>query len=217
MEHITRSAPSSGADKKPLKAREGDAVYIWRDLLDEVVARALCVVQDNADREPAVEETIMGPDGMEKIAQVVGYGAVKYADLCQNRLSDYVFSWDKMLTIDGNSATYMQYAYSRNRAIFREGHVDPRSLRQHPPPVILDHPMERALAAQLTRLEESLTASATGYHPHDICAYLWDLCKAYSGFYRDCQVLKAETPELRQSRLLLCDLTLKQAPSTFRA
>jgi arginyl-tRNA synthetase len=207
LEHISFGSVL-GADKKPLKAREGEAVYL-EDLLDEATARALKVVQENADKEPtaALEETVMGEGGQEKIAQVVGYGAVKYADLCQNRASDYVFSWDKMLTIDGNSATYMQYAYARNRAIFRKGHVDPRSLRQHPPPVILHHAMERALAAQLIRLEEILTAAADDYHPHVIGAFLWDLCKAYSGFNHDCQVLKAETPALRQSRLLLCDLT----------
>jgi arginyl-tRNA synthetase len=151
----------------------------------------------------------MGPDGMQKIAKVVGYGAVKYADLCQNRTSDYVFSWDKMMAIDGNSATYMQYAYARNRAIFRKGHVDPRSLRQNPPPVILDHPMERALAAQLIRLDEVLVAAAADYHPHLICTYLWDVGKAYSRFNHECIVLEAGTPELRQSRLLLCDLTAR--------
>jgi arginyl-tRNA synthetase len=207
LEHVSFGSVL-GADKKPLKAREGDAVYL-DDLLNEATARALKVVLENIDQEPTLEETIMGPDGMQKIAQVVGYGAVKYADLCQNRASDYVFSWEKMLTIDGNSATYMQYAYARNRAIFRKGQVDPRSLRPNPPTVILDHPMERALAAQLTRLEEILTAAAADYHPHLICAFLWDLCKTYSGFNHDCPVLKAETPALRQSRLLLCDLTAR--------
>ena len=166
-------------------------------------------MQENAEHEGGVglEETTFGEDALEKIAQVVGYGAVKYADLCQNRTTDYIFSWDKMLSKDGNSATYMQYAYARNRAILRKGQVDSRSLQKKPPKVILDHPTERTLAVQLIRLEETLTVAAAEYQPHIICALLWDICKAYSSFNHDCQVLKAETAELRLSRLLLCDLT----------
>jgi arginyl-tRNA synthetase len=209
LEHISFGSVL-GADKKPLKAREGDAIYL-EDLLDESAARALQVVLENAQKEnpQALEETVAGHEEQQKIAQIVGYGAVKYADLCQNRASDYVFTWDKLLAIDGNSATYMQYAYARNRAIFREGQVDPRSVQKNPPPLILDHPLERALAAQMVRLGEMLDAAAADYHPHPICGFLWDLCKAYSSFYSACKVLKAETAELRQSRLLLCDLTAR--------
>ncbi len=207
LEHISFGS-IHGADKKPLKAREGEAVYL-EDLLDEAAARALKVVQENDEQEggAGLEDTTLAKDTLEEIAQVVGYGAVKYADLCQNRTTDYVFSWDKMLSTDGNSSTYMQYAYARNRAILRKGQVDPRSLHKNPPVVILDHPTERNLAVQLIRLEEALTAAAAEYQPHVICSLLWDICKAYSGFNHACNVLKAETPELRLSRLLLCDLT----------
>jgi arginyl-tRNA synthetase len=139
----------------------------------------------------------------------VGIGAVKYADLSQNRTSDYTFSLKKMLAMDGNTATYMQYAYVRNRGIFRKGNVEVDSLRRNPPPVILQAAEERALALKLLRFHDALTAAAAEYKPSILTGYLWDLAKTYSGFFQHCPVLKAETPELRQSRLLLCDLTAR--------
>jgi arginyl-tRNA synthetase len=114
-----------------------------------------------------------------------------------------------MLAMDGNTATYMQYAYARIRSIFRKGEEDPLLFRQQPPLPYLEQPQERALALQLLRLEEVLQAAAQEYKPHLITAYLWDLAKSYSGFYQNCPVLKADTPMLRQSRLLLCDLTAR--------
>jgi arginyl-tRNA synthetase len=148
------------------------------------------------------------------IAEVVGTGAVKYADLSQNRTTDYVFDIDKMTGTDGNTAAYMQYAYARCRSIFRKGEVDESRFRGNPPPVILDKPAERALALQLLRFPEVLEAAAMDYVPHTITSYLWDLAKSYSGFFENCPVLKAETPELQNSRLLLVDLVgrvIKQA------
>src|SRR5262249_21634721 len=141
------------------------------------------------------------------IAEAVGLGAVKYADLSQNRESDYVFDWDKMLAMDGNTATYMQYAYARIRSIFRKGEEARDRFRSDPPLPVLDHPAERTLALQLLPFEEALQNAAAEYRPNLITAYLWDLAKSYSGFYQNCPVLKAETPKLRDSRLLLCDLT----------
>jgi arginyl-tRNA synthetase len=114
-----------------------------------------------------------------------------------------------MLATEGNTATYMQYAYARNRNIFRKGEEDERPYRTDPPLPVLEQPPERALALQLLRFEEALDAAAAEYQPHLITAYLWDLAKSYSGFYQHCPVLKAETPELRRSRLLLCDLTAR--------
>ncbi len=114
-----------------------------------------------------------------------------------------------MMAMDGNTGTYMQYAYARNRSIFRKGGVDPAALRAQPPAMLLETPEERALASQLVRFEEALTAAAADYKPSFITGYLWDLAKTYSGFFQNCPVLKAETPELRQSRLLLCDLTAR--------
>jgi len=134
---------------------------------------------------------------------------VKYADLCQNRESNYKFSWSKMLAMNGNTATYMQYAYVRNRGIFRRASEDVTRFRTDPPPVVLETPPERALALQLLRLEERLTATAAEYQPTGITTYLWDLAKTYSGFFQTCPVLRAETLALRDSRLLLCDLTAR--------
>src|SRR5262249_7485237 len=139
----------------------------------------------------------------------VGVGAVKYADLSQNRSSDYVFNLEKMTSTKGNTATYMQYAYVRNRGIFRKGNVDPTTLRHSPVLPSLAMPEERHLALHLARFEGALTAGAAEYRPNLIPAYLWELSRAYSGFFQNCPVLKAQTPELRQSRLLLCDLTAR--------
>jgi arginyl-tRNA synthetase len=114
-----------------------------------------------------------------------------------------------MVNTEGNTATYMQYAYARNRSIFRKGGVDAVPLRTDPPSPSLALSNERALAIQLLRFEDALNAAAADYRPHVITTYLWDLSKAYSGFFQNCPVLKAETPELRNSRLLLCDLTAR--------
>ncbi|HTU21154.1 MAG TPA: arginine--tRNA ligase [Gemmataceae bacterium] len=199
-----------GSDRKPIKTREGGAVELCA-LLHEAIAHATHRYQETRRErlERGEEVPDLTPEELDQIYQAVGYGAVKYADLSQNRESDYIFSWDKMLSTEGNTATYMQYAYVRNRGIFRKGNVDVLSLRQNPPPVMLPTPEERALALQLLRFQDALTAAAAEYKPSLITAYLWDLAKTYSGFFQNCPVLKAETAELRQSRLLLCDLTAR--------
>jgi arginyl-tRNA synthetase len=191
-----------GPDRKPIKTREGEAVELGQ-LLDEAVRRGQEIyAQSEEFPELSVEER-------NAIAEAVGIGAVKYADLSQNRTSDYTFDWNKMLAMDGNTATYMQYAYVRNRGIFRMGKVAEERYRTNPPTPLLGHPAERALALQLVRFEDALTTAAEEYKPNLITAYLWDLAKSYSGFFQNCPVLKAETPELRDSRLLLCDLTAR--------
>ena len=199
-----------GADRRPIKTREGGAIELSQ-LLDEAVERGRAVYDQTRSERAARGEDVpdLSAEERQKIAEVVGLGAVKYADLSQNRTSDYVFNWDKMLAMDGNTATYMQYAYARVRSIFRKGGVAPEPFRSDPPPVILEKPAERALALQLLRFSESLEAAAAEYKPNLITAFLWDLAKAYSGFYDSCPVLKAETVELRQSRFLLCDLTAR--------
>ncbi|MBY0460346.1 MAG: arginine--tRNA ligase, partial [Gemmataceae bacterium] len=148
------------------------------------------------------------------IAEAIGVGAVKYADLCQSRTTDYVFDVEKMTATTGNTATYMQYAYARTRGILRDGGMDEAALRSAPPPVSLAEPQERALAFQLLRFPEAVEAAAADCAPHLITAYLWDTAKAFSIFYDKCHVLKAATPELKNSRLLLVDLVgrvIKQA------
>ena len=209
LEHVSFGAVLS-KDGKPLKTREGGVPEL-NELLDDAVRRAAQVYDAARARSDRAGEDApeLSQETLRTIDEVVGLGAVKYADLSQNRTSDYKFDPDKMMAMDGNTGTYMQYAYARNRSIFRKGDVDPVSLRHKPAAVILERPEERALALQLLRFEESLTFAAAEYKPSFVTAYLWDLAKTYSGFFQNCPVLKAETPELRQSRLLLCDLTAR--------
>lgn len=197
-----------GKDKKPYRTRDGGTVELSA-LLDEAADQGLRKYEaSHADRTAHGHEVPdLTPEVKQQIAEAVGYGAVKYADLSGNRTSDYVFDYDKMLATDGNTATYMQYAYARCRAIFRKGKVDDARFRINPPAVIVTHPAERTLCVQLLKFEEALTEAATKYEPHHVTAYLWDLAKAFSGFFEGCPVLTAPTPEQRDGRLLLVDLT----------
>jgi arginyl-tRNA synthetase len=204
LEHIHFGAVL-GKDRRPFKTRAGGVPEL-NDLLDEAVQRAAEVYAAAAERGEGEELT---PAQLCEIHEAVGYGAVKYADLSQNRTSDYIFDWDKMMAMDGNTATYMQYAYARNRSIFRKGDVDSAALRKDPPLPVLATDAERELALQLLRFPDALLAAAADYRPSQITGYLWDLCKSYSGFFQKCPVLRAETPELRRSRLLLCDVTAR--------
>jgi arginyl-tRNA synthetase len=189
-----------GADGKPIKTREGGAIELTT-LLDESIEQARKVVDENSP-ELSDEERMA-------VAKVVGIGAVKYADLCQNRSTDYVFSWEKMLAKTGNTATYMQYAYARIQSIFRKVDVTPESVRTAKPKVLLETPQERALALAVLRFPEALEAAVADYRPNLITSYLWDLANAFSSFFENCPVAKAETKELQQSRLYLCDVTAR--------
>jgi arginyl-tRNA synthetase len=197
-----------GADRKLFRTREGGTIELSA-LLDEAVERAgQAYGQSRQERRERGEEVPeLTPEERGTIEEAVGLGAVKYADLSQNRNSDYVFSWEKMLAMNGNTATYMQYAYARTRSILRKGEVDPEPLRRDPPLPTLAQPQERALGLKLLQLDEVLADAGALLQPHLTTAYLWELSKSFSGFFQECPVLKAETPELRQSRLLLCDLT----------
>lgn len=202
MEHVGFGT-IMGKDGKPYKTRDGDVVGL-ESLLNEAVAQARKVVDENS---PELSE-----DERKDVSEIVGLGAVKYADLSQNRMSDYVFDWDKMMAMDGNTATYLQYAFARNRSIFRKGEEDVEPFRESPPPVILgvvDPDYERELALKLLQFPEALAGASTEYKPNLLTDYLFSLAKSYSSFNANCPVLKAETPELRQSRLLLCDLTAR--------
>jgi arginyl-tRNA synthetase len=208
LRHIPFGSVLDRTTRKIIKTREGGALEL-NALLDEGVRQARAVYE--ANRKERLERGEDVPELSEaelaQIAEAVGLGAVKYADLSQNRTSDYVFDWKKMLAMDGNTATYMQYAYARVHGIFRKGNVSPASLRANPPEVLLREPHERALALQLLRLSEALDTATADYAPNAITSYLWDLAKTYSGFFQNCPVLKAESEALRASRLLLCDLT----------
>lgn len=207
-----------GKDGKPIKTREGGAVELTH-LLDRAIELGgnlfeLTYWQRKANGHEVPKWEEFTEDEKERIAAAVGIGAVKYADLSQSRTTDYKFDYAKMLATNGNTGTYMQYAYARCRAIFRKGEIDETRFASSPPSVRLDQPAERALAIQLLRFPEVIEAAAADYLPHLLTAYLWDLAKGFSTFFENCPVLKAETPELRDSRLLLVDLvarTIKQA------
>jgi len=209
LEHVSFGSVL-GEDRRPLKTRDGGVPELG-GLLDEAVVRARQVYETSRSESMATGDDVLDlNDGeLDAIAEAVGIGAVKYADLCQNRTTDYIFSWPKMLAMNGNTAAYMQYAYVRNRGIFRKADADVDMYRQTPPLVLLESEHERALALQILRFEETLHQAASDYQPSVLTAYLWDLAKTYSGFFQNCPVIKAPTPLLRESRLLLCDLTAR--------
>lgn len=198
-----------GEDRRPFKTRSGDTVGL-ESLLDEAVSKAREIVAANDDAKgddadnPAPE---LDEATRDSIANIVGIGGIKYADLHHNRESDYVFDWDKMLAKTGDTATYMQYAYARIQGIFRKGDVELESLRSSNFQIHLEEPTERALALKLTRFEEALQAVAVEYRPNFLTQYLFELAGDLTKFYGECPVLKAEVETVRQSRLKLIDLT----------
>jgi arginyl-tRNA synthetase len=206
-----------GKDGKPIKTREGGATELTQ-LIDRAIELGAHLFELTYWKRKGMGHEVPDyPDDatLHEIAEAVGVGAVKYADLSQNRTTDYTFDFDKMLATNGNTATYMQYAYARCRAIFRKGEVEEARFRAcPPPPVVISNPAERALALQLLCFSEAVENAAADYLPHFVTGYLWDLCKSYSIFFESCPVLKAEPPELKDSRLLLVDLVgrvIKQA------
>jgi arginyl-tRNA synthetase len=194
-----------GPDKRPYKTRSGDTVGL-ESLLDEAVARARQIVDANDDAKPQPE---LSPQERADIAEAVGIGAIKYADLHHNRESDYVFSWEKMLAMTGDTAPYMQYAYARVGGIFRRGNVDRASLPQSGGTIVLSQPAERALSLQLLRFAEAVSDVVDDARPNLLTQYLFDLANRFATFFEECPVLKAETDALRTSRLFLCDLTAR--------
>ncbi|EQB99711.1 arginine--tRNA ligase [Photorhabdus temperata] len=195
-----------GKDGKPFKTRAGGTVRLT-DLLDEAIERADKLIRE---KNPDMPE-----DELKKVVEAVGIGAVKYADLSKSRTTDYIFDWDNMLAFEGNTAPYMQYAYTRVASIFKRADIDESSLTL---PVILNEDREQALATRLLQFEETITTVAREGTPHVMCAYLYDLAGLFSGFYEHCQILNAENEELRQSRLklaLLTAKTLKQGLNTL--
>jgi arginyl-tRNA synthetase len=201
-----------GEDGKPFKTRLGEVVKL-ADLLDEAEERAFKVVTEKNKDRPEAER--LPESELPKIAPVVGLAAIKYADLLPNRQSDYIFSWDKMLALQGNTAVYLLYAYARIRSIFRKGNVDNLdSARGDARPTkdgqaaLLNAPQELALAKHLLNFGLILEAVADEYRPNFLCNYLYDLAGHFTAFYEKCPVLKSE-PEVRASRLLLLDLTAK--------
>lgn len=187
-----------GKDGKPFKTRAGGTVKL-ADLLDEALERARRLVAEKNPDMPA--------DELEKLANAVGIGAVKYADLSKNRTTDYIFDWDNMLAFEGNTAPYMQYAYTRVLSVFRKANIDEQALASAP--VIISEDREAQLAARLLQFEETLTVVAREGTPHVMCAYLYDVAGLFSGFYEHCPILSAENDAVRNSRLKLAQLTAK--------
>ena len=195
-----------GSDGRPFKTRSGDTVGL-SGLLDDAVAHAYKVVCEVDEQKPQGGE--LSEDDRHRVAEVVGLSAIKYADLSQNRTSDYEFSFEKMVALKGNTATYMQYAYARVLSIFRRGGINADELRARQPAISLTQPAERALGLELLRFSEAIDFVLADYRPNQLTTYLFDLANRFSTFFEECPVLKAETPELRDSRLLLCDLTAR--------
>jgi arginyl-tRNA synthetase len=197
-----------GEDGKPFKTRSGDTVKLG-DLLDEAEERAYKIVSEKSAELPEAQR--------KEIARVIGLGAVKYADLLPNRQSDYIFSWDKMLALQGNTAPYLVYAYARIKSIFRKA-AETFNIQHSTLNIQLVAPEELTLAKHLLNFGITLEAVAEELRPNYLCNYLFELAGKFTSFYENCPVLKAEDAATRDSRLALCDLTarvLKQGLETL--
>ena len=186
-----------GKDGRPFKTRSGGTIRL-ADLLDEAVERAHALVSEKNPEMSAQE--------LKDLSEVVGIGAVKYADLSKSRTTDYIFDWDNMLAFEGNTAPYMQYAYTRVLSVFRRAGIDADSLSGD---IVLTEEREAQLATRLLQFEEVITQVARDGTPHVMCAYLYELAGQFSGFYEHCPILSAEDENIRHSRLQLAALTAK--------
>ncbi|MFE6759614.1 arginine--tRNA ligase [Streptomyces sp. NPDC057684] len=188
-----------GKDGKPFKTREGETVRLV-DLLDEAIDRATSVVREKAEKVGLTEEEIV------ENGEYVGIGAVKYADLSTSAVRDYKFDLDQMVSLNGDTSVYLQYAYARIRSIF--GKAGDRRPLAHPELELA--PAERALGLHLDQFGETLAEVASSYEPHKLAAYLYQLASLYTTFYDQCPVVKpAPAPEVAENRLFLCDLTAR--------
>ena len=194
-----------GDDNKPFKTRSGDNVGL-ESLIDEAVGRAGSVVAENDDLR---DHPLLDDESRANVSDVVGVGGIKYADLHHNRDSDYKFSWDKMLAATGDSATYMQYAFARICGIFRREGTTREQVRKAAVPLLITAPQERALVLQLLSFGEAIEVSLADYRPNILCDWLLSTADKYSQFFANCPVLKADTDELKASRLSLCELTAR--------
>ncbi len=185
-----------GKDGKPFKTRSGGTVKL-ADLLVEAVERAEKLLRE--------KNTDLSASEISVIARKVGIGAIKYADLSKTRTNDYIFDWDAMMSFEGNTAPYLQYAYTRIRSIFRKADIDPDSFLAT---ISIVEPQEKALAMKLLQFAEVVDQVASDGYPHILCNYLYELASAYMSFYEQCPVLKEGVAKpTQQSRLQLCKLT----------
>jgi len=188
-----------GADRKMFRTRAGGSIRLV-DLLDEAVERAAIKVAERAEQ--------LSPEEQAAVSEAVGIGAVKYADLSNDRVKDYAFDWDRMLDFTGNTAPYLQYAHARVRSIFRkaaERGVDVADLA----PAAEFLPAERRLALEILSFDGAVHDTEAALAPHRLATYLFDLATAFTDFYESCPILRADTEEQRRSRLFLADLTAR--------
>ena len=186
-----------GEDHKMLKTRSGETPRLM-DLLQEAIERAGAALDERGASYEEGERAYL--------AETIGIGAVKYADLSTERMHDYVFDWDRMLSFDGDTGPYLCYAHARIRSIFRRLDADGASPTAR---VALDEPQERALALELLRFPEALDAMLEWYAPHRLAGYLFGLAQTFTSFYEHCPVLRAPDEATRESRLVLCDATAR--------
>ncbi|MFT7300258.1 MAG: arginyl-tRNA synthetase [Porticoccus sp.] len=185
-----------GKDGKPFKTRSGGTVKLT-DLLEEAVERACALVKE--------KNSAIAADVMAEIGQKVGIGAVKYADLSKTRTNDYIFDWETMLSFEGNTAPYLQYAYTRIRSIFRKAGTKYSDVSKR---INISEDQEKILALKLLQFGEVLQQVADDAYPHILCSYLYEIASAYMVFYEYCPILKEDIPsEIRDSRLAICQLT----------
>lgn len=213
VEHVTFGSVL-GSDRKPLKTREGGTIKL-RALLDEAERRARELIES---REQDVDADAPGAGGealtaeqKQEVARRVGIASIKYADLRNDRNADYVFTWEKMISFQGNTAPYMMYAYARIRSIYRKAaeRFGSPEVYGDEVEIQLGEPSERALALRLARLREAIDAVASDLHPHTLCTYLYELATDFMRFYESCSVLQAADDATRLSRMRLCDLTAR--------
>ncbi len=194
FQHITHGS-ILGEDRKLMKTRSGENVAL-REVLDESVARARELLEQKSAELSEEEKS--------EIARIIGIGAVKYADLSQYRMTDYIFSWDRMLSFQGNTAPYLQNAYVRIRSIFRKAGEEAKITEQ----ITLTEVAERNLARRLAQFSEAVPAVLNDFRPNLLANYLFELANSFHAFYEACPVLKAEEPA-RATRLALCELTAR--------
>jgi arginyl-tRNA synthetase len=188
-----------GADNKPIKTREGEPIEL-ASLLDEAEERALALVREKSPE--------LSDEQQRQVARVIGIGAVKYSDLAQNRTSDYVFSWDRMLALQGNTAPYMQYAFARINSIFTKAGVTTEEIVARRPLIALEHSAELALGKLLLRFGDAIDEVLEDYRPNFLTTYLFEVAQQFSNFFEHCPVIQSEEP-VRSSRLALCHLTAR--------
>jgi arginyl-tRNA synthetase len=182
------------SDGTPFKTRDGAAVKLI-DVIDESVERAYTLV---TEKNPDLTEA-----ARRNISRVVGVGALKYAELSKNRTTDYIFDWDTMLSFEGNTAPYLQYAYTRIRSVFRRAEVEPNTLTAE---MSVSEPAEIALAVKLLQFEEALDAFTEDFQANILCNYLFELAGLFMSFYEKCPILQS-ADDVKNSRLVLADLT----------